>query len=53
MKRHDGLKPRLYEAAAQEKRNERDAESKNTERLLKILAKKLGTPSETDTVKVA
>ena len=40
MGRNDSLKPLRYESPAQEKRNERAAETKNTDRLLKILAKK-------------
>jgi hypothetical protein len=40
MGRNDSLTPLRYESAAQEKRNERAAETKNTDRLLKILAKK-------------
>jgi hypothetical protein len=40
MGRNDSLTPLRYESAAQEKRNERGAETKNTDRLLKILAKK-------------
>ena len=46
MGRNDSLRPLRYESAAQEKRNERAAETKNTDRLLKILAKKLGTLRE-------
>jgi hypothetical protein len=53
MGRNDSLTPLRYESAAQEKRNERAAETKNTDRLLKILAKKLGTPREPHIVKVA
>jgi hypothetical protein len=40
MGRNDSLTPLRYESAAQEKRNERAPETKNTDRLLKILAKK-------------
>jgi hypothetical protein len=52
MKRDERLTPLRFENMAQEKRNERDAESKNTERLLKILAKKLG-PSNASAAKIA